>query len=37
MVALQGTDIARVPIAHATARLKTVPPALYEEVGVFFG
>ncbi len=37
MVALRGTDIARVPIAHATARLKTVPPALYEEVGVFFG
>ncbi|WP_395573644.1 6-phosphofructokinase [Streptomyces sp. BK79] len=37
MVALRGTDIARVPIADATARLKTVDPALYEEVGVFFG
>ncbi|XKK59712.1 6-phosphofructokinase [Streptomyces sp. ARC32] len=37
MVALRGTDIARVPIAEATARLKTVDPALYEEVGVFFG
>ncbi|MFC7938011.1 6-phosphofructokinase [Streptomyces sp. NPDC057387] len=37
MVALRGTDIVRVPIAEATARLKTVDPALYEEVGVFFG
>ncbi|WP_406009442.1 6-phosphofructokinase [Streptomyces sp. NBC_00637] len=37
MVALRGTDIVRVPIAEATARLKTVDPALYTEVGVFFG
>lgn len=37
MVALQGTNIVRVPIADATAQLKTVPPSLYEEVGVFFG
>ncbi|MER6101038.1 6-phosphofructokinase [Streptomyces sp. NPDC001832] len=37
MVALKGTDIVRVPIAVATARLKTVDPALYSEVGVFFG
>jgi 6-phosphofructokinase 1 len=37
MVALRGTDIVRVPIADAVARLKTVPPELYEEVGVFFG
>jgi 6-phosphofructokinase 1 len=37
MVALRGTDIVRVPIAEATARLKTVNPELYEEVGVFFG
>ncbi|MEJ1196524.1 MULTISPECIES: 6-phosphofructokinase [unclassified Streptomyces] len=37
MVALRGTDIVRVPIADATARLKTVDPKLYEEVGVFFG
>ncbi|MEU8624013.1 6-phosphofructokinase [Streptomyces sp. NPDC048669] len=37
MVALNGTDIVRVPIAEATARLKTVDPALYAEVGVFFG
>ncbi|MEU8291392.1 6-phosphofructokinase [Streptomyces sp. NRRL S-1314] len=37
MVALQGTNIVRVPMADATARLKTVPPELYEEVGVFFG
>ncbi|MGW7352800.1 6-phosphofructokinase [Streptomyces sp. NPDC054784] len=37
MVALRGTDIVRVPLAEATARLKTVPPELYEEAGVFFG
>ncbi|GGW92612.1 6-phosphofructokinase [Streptomyces chryseus] len=37
MVALRGTDIVRVPMAEATARLKTVDPALYVEVGVFFG
>ncbi|MEU9102996.1 6-phosphofructokinase [Streptomyces xanthophaeus] len=37
MVALQGTDIVRVPIADATAKLKTVDPELYKEVGVFFG
>ena len=33
MVALRGTDIVRVPLAEATAKLKTVDPALYEEVG----
>ncbi|MEU0288569.1 6-phosphofructokinase [Streptomyces sp. NPDC006147] len=37
MVALDGTNIVRVPIAAATAQLKTVPPSLYEEAGVFFG
>ncbi|MFF2325890.1 MULTISPECIES: 6-phosphofructokinase [unclassified Streptomyces] len=37
MVALRGTDIVRVPIAEGIARLKTVDPALYAEVGVFFG
>ncbi|CAM5378203.1 6-phosphofructokinase [Streptomyces aurantiogriseus] len=37
MVALRGTDIVRVPLAEATARLKTVDPTLYAEVGVFFG
>ncbi|MDT0381015.1 6-phosphofructokinase [Streptomyces sp. DSM 42041] len=37
MVALRGTDIVRVPLADATARIKSVPPALYEEAGVFFG
>ncbi|GKQ38033.1 6-phosphofructokinase [Streptomyces sp. A012304] len=37
MVALRGTDIVRVPLARATARLKTVDPRLYAEVGVFFG
>ncbi|MFE3603323.1 6-phosphofructokinase [Streptomyces sp. NPDC059142] len=37
MVALRGTDIVRVPMAEATARLKTVGPELYAEAGVFFG
>ncbi|MFC9426084.1 6-phosphofructokinase [Streptomyces sp. NPDC056987] len=37
MVALRGTDVVRVPMAEATAQLKTVRPELYEEAGVFFG
>ncbi|MFI1091301.1 6-phosphofructokinase [Streptomyces sp. NPDC020917] len=37
MVALRGTQIVRVPIGDATARIKTVDPALYQEAGVFFG
>ncbi|UWE08897.1 6-phosphofructokinase [Actinacidiphila bryophytorum] len=37
MVALRSTEIVRVPIGDATARIKTVDPALYEEAGVFFG
>jgi 6-phosphofructokinase 1 len=37
MVALQGTDIVRVPFAAATAELKTVPLERYNEVEVFFG
>lgn len=37
MVAPHGTDIVRVPVAEATARLRTVDPALYAEAGVFFG
>lgn len=37
MVALRGTDVVRVPLADATARLKTVDPSLYAEAGVFFG
>ncbi|KMS87409.1 MULTISPECIES: 6-phosphofructokinase [Streptomyces] len=37
MVALRATDIVRVPLAEATARLKTVDPELYQEIGVFFG
>ncbi|MBQ0985072.1 6-phosphofructokinase [Streptomyces sp. F63] len=37
MVALRGTDIVRVPIHDATAKLKTVSPELYAEAGVFFG
>jgi 6-phosphofructokinase 1 len=36
MAALQGTDVVRVPLAAATAELKTVPLALYEEFAVFF-
>ncbi|MET7932154.1 6-phosphofructokinase [Streptomyces sp. NPDC005322] len=37
MVALRGTDVIRVPLAEATARLKTVDPSLYAEAEVFFG
>ncbi|MQY15286.1 Pyrophosphate--fructose 6-phosphate 1-phosphotransferase [Streptomyces sp. RB5] len=37
MVALRGTDIVRVPISEATAKLKTVDPAEYAEAEVFFG
>ena len=37
MVALQGTDIVRVPLQDATGVLKTVPMARYEEAKSFFG
>ncbi|MGO4424989.1 6-phosphofructokinase, partial [Streptomyces sp. MCAF7] len=37
MVALRGTDIVRVPLTEATARLKTVDLSLYTEAEVFFG
>jgi len=37
MVALRGTDIVRVPLAEATAELKTVPLERYAEAQVFFG
>lgn len=37
MVALQGTDIVRVPLQQATGTLKTVPAARYEEAKSFFG
>jgi 6-phosphofructokinase 1 len=37
MVALRGTDIVRVPLAEATAELKTVPIERYAEAEVFFG
>jgi len=37
MVALRGTEIVRVPLAEATAELKTVPLERYAEVEVFFG
>ena len=37
MVALQGTDIVRVPLEAATGVLKTVPLARYEEASIFFG
>ena len=37
MMALRGTDIVRVPLAEATATLKTVDPPLYSEAEVFFG
>ena len=37
MVALQGTQIVRVPIADGVGELKTLDPALYETAEVFFG
>lgn len=37
MVALRGTDIVTVPLAEATAELKTVPPDRLAEAEVFFG
>lgn len=37
MVALQGTDIVRVPLADAVDALKTVPPERFAEAEVFFG
>jgi 6-phosphofructokinase 1 len=37
MVALHGTNIARVPLASATEKLKTVPVELYKEAEIFFG
>jgi len=37
MVALQGTDIVRIPLQEATGTLKTVPIERYEESKAFFG
>ena len=37
MVALQGTNIVRVPLSDATAQLKLVTPERYGEAEVFFG
>ncbi|MDQ3962927.1 MAG: 6-phosphofructokinase [Actinomycetota bacterium] len=37
MVALQGTDIVRVPIGDGVGTLKTVDPTLFETAEVFFG
>jgi 6-phosphofructokinase 1 len=37
MVALQGTEIVRVPLADAVGVLKTVPPERMAEAEVFFG
>ncbi|MGN6255467.1 MAG: 6-phosphofructokinase [Solirubrobacterales bacterium] len=37
MAALRGTEIELVQLTEATAELKTVPAALYEEAEVFFG
>ncbi|MBA3523334.1 MAG: 6-phosphofructokinase [Geodermatophilaceae bacterium] len=37
MVALQGTDIVRVPLEEATRELKTVPAERLAEAEVFFG
>jgi 6-phosphofructokinase 1 len=37
MVALQGTDIVRVPVSDAVGTLKTVPPERYAEAQLLFG
>ncbi len=37
MVALHGTNIARVPLASATTELKVVKPEFYAESEIFFG
>jgi len=37
MAALRGTEIELVQLSEATAELKTLPPAMYEEAEVFFG
>ena len=37
MAALRGDDIVAVPLAEATAELKTVPPAWYAVAQAFFG
>ena len=37
MMSLRGTEIARVPLADGTEKLKTVRADLYEEAEVFFG
>ncbi|MXM64376.1 ATP-dependent 6-phosphofructokinase [Streptomyces sp. HUCO-GS316] len=37
MVALQATQIVRLPLAEATATTKKVDPSLYDEFEVFFG
>ena len=37
MMALRGTDIARVPLVEGTGELKLVTPELYAEAEVFFG
>ncbi len=37
MVALQGTDVVRLPIEQGVAELKTVDQRLFDTAGVFFG
>ena len=37
MVALQGTDIVRIPLGEGTGALKLVSPEQYAEAEVFFG
>jgi 6-phosphofructokinase 1 len=37
MVALQGSQIVRVPIEDGVRQLKTVDPQLYDVASVFFG
>ena len=37
MAALRGNEIVSVPLAEATAKLKTVPPEFFAVAEVFFG
>jgi 6-phosphofructokinase 1 len=37
MVALQGSEIVRVPLSESVGRLKTLDPKIYEVAEVFFG
>jgi 6-phosphofructokinase 1 len=37
MVALQGNDVVRIPLAEGVGKLKTLDPKIYDVAEVFFG